>query len=91
MSIPTTKINLFRSRNLNTKISTRTTSIGFPKISRNYERNNVSPGQLSPGLSPLLSKRQSSCFGSPEKFNNSTLDFKKIIYVTEDEKQSIPF
>lgn len=78
--MPTTKINLFSSgnsvnsnnyktRNFGiTKISTRTTSVGlgFPKISRNYDRDrNMSPGQLSPGLSPLLSKRQSSCFGSP--------------------------
>lgn len=91
MSIPTTKINLFKTRSINTKISTRTTSIGFPKINRNYERNNQSPGQLSPGLSPLLSKRQSSCFGSPEKANSSTLDFKKIIYVNEEDKDAIPF
>lgn len=73
------------------KISTRTTSIGFPKITRAYDRN-TSPHQLSPLLSPLT-KRQSSCFSniSPEKTNISTIDYKKIIYVTEHEKEAIPF
>lgn len=45
----------------------------------------------SPTISPL-SKRKSSCFSSsPERVNSSVIDFKKIIYVTEEEKDFIPY
>lgn len=34
-SVQTTKINLFKSRNLVSKISTKTSTNGFPKLRRN--------------------------------------------------------
>lgn len=42
--------------------------------------------------SPISAKRQSSCFtnNSPDK-NNTIIDYKKIIYVTEEDKDIIPF
>lgn len=43
-------------------------------------------------FSPISAKRQRSCLtsNSPQKTSNST-DYKKIVYVTEEEKDVIPF
>jgi len=81
-NIPTIKISLFKVKKTLTKISTRTTSIGFPKINK-YRERNPDPRNYSPMSSPISAKRQSSCFtnNSPDK-NNTIIDYKKIIYVT---------
>lgn len=77
------RLNLFRSKNL-TKISTRTSGNGFPKLNKNSSKD---PSPRSKGSPSPLSKRQYSCFSSSpnDKISNTTavLDFKKIIYVTE--------
>ena len=51
----------------------------------------TSPFSRSGSPSPMA-KRQNSCFSSsPDKVNTSILDFKKIIYVTEEDKDFIPY
>lgn len=92
-TVNSNKISLFKNRNINTKFSNRTTSYGFPKINVKNLSRGVSPVPScnSPTISNM-SKRQSSCFSSsPERLGSSIIDFKKIIYITEEEKDFIPY
>ena len=85
-SVPNNRLNLFRSKNL-TKISTKTSGNGFPKLGKNGSRD---PSPMSKGSPSPLSKRQYSCFSSSpnDRVHNTTgvLDYKKIIYVTNQDK-----